>query len=361
MTPPDAPEAQPWDPQAPIEIARTPPASWYRNPERDHLERRAIIGRGWQVLAHRDEVAEPGSFVAGCSAGEPWVLVRDESGQLRALSNVCRHNGTQVASGRGRAQRLVCPYHGWAYHLDGRLAKAPRIAGIRDFDRDEFALGRLEVCEIGPLIFVNVDGLAPPLELPELQRRLDATGWQDLVRVERRSYELDCNWKVFIDNYLDGGYHVPSLHPALAAELDLGSYRTEIFERYSIQSVPPAKDASARLSHSALYAWVYPTLMLNRYGPMMDVNVVFPLGPERCSVQFDWYFEPGCDPEFIAASIAASEQVQDEDVAISKSVQVGLGSMHYRPGLYAPQVEQGKHHFHRLVHEDVGRPLGEPG
>jgi len=204
------------------------------------------------------------------------------------------------------------------------------------------------------LIFVNLSGTAQPLALAELHRRLDATGWEQLERVERRSYEIACNWKVFIDNYLDGGYHVPFLHPRLASELDLKGYRTELFERYSIQSAAPSPDASDRLSAEALYAWVHPTLMLNRYGPMMDVNVVSPLGPERCRVQFDWYFEPGCEAQFIAESIAASEQVQKEDIAISESLQVGMGSMHFKPGPYAPTVELGKHQFHRLVADDIG-------
>jgi len=342
-----------WDSALPTELARTPPAHWYVSDERDRVERRSVLSAGWQVVAHRDEVDRPGSYVAGCDSGEPWVLVRDLAGELRAFSNVCRHNGTQVAQGQGQAETLVCPYHGWAYRLDGRLAKAPRIGGVKQFDRSEFSLPPLGLFQWGPLIFLNLSGDAPPPELSELSRRLDATHWEKLVRVERRSYEIACNWKVFIDNYLDGGYHVPFLHPDLSSELDLKGYKTELFERYSIQSVSPAEDASRRLSADALYAWVHPTLMLNRYGPMMDINVVSPLGPQRCRVQFDWYFEPECSTEFIAKSIASSEQVQVEDIAISESLQVGMGSMHFTPGIYAPGVEMGKHHFHRLVWSDI--------
>ena len=342
-----------FDPNAPVETARTPPAWWYRSADRDKLERRAVLAANWQMVAHRHQVEEPGSYVAGCSGGEPWVVLRDQDGTLRALSNVCRHNGTQVAEGSGRAEKLVCPYHGWAYHLDGRLAKAPRIGGVQDFDRTSFAMTPLPLWEFGPLIFVNLSASADTLDLSDLGARLEATGWNSLRWVERRSYHLACNWKVFIDNYLDGGYHVPMLHPALAAELDLERYETELFERHSIQSVPPSTESGERLSSEAIYAWIHPNLMLNRYGPMMDTNVVFPTGPETCRVDFDWYFDPGCGEDFIAESIAASEQVQDEDIAISESLQVGMGSMHFRPGLYAPRVEQGKLHFHRLVHADM--------
>ncbi|MBR58054.1 MAG: hypothetical protein CMH54_08525 [Myxococcales bacterium] len=343
---------QVYDATAPVETARTPPSSWYRSAVRDQQERRAVLAANWQVVAHGDELIEPGSYLAGCTASEPWLLVRDEEGGLRAFSNVCRHNGTPVAEGRGKAEQFVCPYHGWRYHLDGRLSKAPRLGGIKDFNREEFGLRPLQVQQFGPLILLNISGDCSPLDLSVLTTQLDASGWDKLKRVERRSYHLKCNWKVFIDNYLDGGYHVPSLHQDLAADLDLQSYRTELFERYSIQTVGATTGSSARIG-DAIYAWVYPNLMINRYGPMMDVNVVVPTGAETCRVDFDWYFEPGSDASFIAESIVASEQVQDEDIAVCNALQEGMRSMHFRPGPYAPRVEQGKHHFHGLIASDL--------
>ena len=132
-----------------------------------------------------------------------------------------------------------------------------------------------------------------------------------------------------------------------------GEDRTELFERHSVQSVPPAAQAGERLGSEALYVWIHPNLMINRYGPMMDINVVVPTGPQSCRVDFDWYFEPGRGDDFVQESIVASEQVLQEDIEISESLQVGMGSMHFRPGLYAPTGEQGKYHFHRLVHADV--------
>ena len=217
------PHAIAFDPTLPLERASTPPAWWYRSPERELLERREVLCANWQVVAHRDEVLEPGAYVSGCSGQEPWVVIRDEEGALRAFANVCRHNGTQVAQGNGRTEKLVCPYHGWTYHLDGSLATAPRIGGIKDFDRDAYSLAPLQVREFGPLILLNITGDAEPLILTSLEDRLETTGWTTLKRLERRSYPLQCNWKVFIDNYLDGGYHVPFLHADLAANLDLGA------------------------------------------------------------------------------------------------------------------------------------------
>jgi len=348
--------SEPWvrfDPTRPLETARTPPAGWYIEEARAARERRHVLAANWQVVAHRDELASPGDFVSGCQGGEPWVVIRQKDGALAAFSNVCRHNGTQVAQGSGTTDALTCPYHGWTYHLDGTLATAPRLGGVKEFRREDYALPSLPVRELGPLVLVHLTGDASPLALDELTRRLDASGWEDLVRRERRTYELQCNWKVFVDNYLDGGYHVPFLHGDLAGELDLDGYRTELFERHSIQTVGPSPDATKRLNREALYAWVYPNLMINRYGPMMDINVVVPTGPRTCRVIFDWYFDSTCDDAFIQEALRSSEQVQDEDIAICESLQIGMGSIHFRPGPYAPKVEMGKLQFHRLVHADM--------
>ena len=347
-----------FDASLPLNAAKTPPATWYRSPVHAHKERSRVLANNWQVVAHVSELSEPGSFVSGCAGAEPWVVTRDLTGQLRAFANVCRHNGTQVADGAGQQEQLVCPYHGWRYNLDGQLAKAPRLGAVEGFSREAYSLKPLSLQVWGPLILINSAPSASPLQLDELTQRLETLNWQSLRRIERRTYDIKCNWKVFVDNYLDGGYHVPFLHQDLSAELDLKNYKTELFDGYSIQSVSGLEEAGARLSGDALYAWVYPNLMLNRYGNMMDVNVVVPTDTERCRVIFDWYAEPGLDDAFISKSLASSEQVQLEDIYICERLQVGMGSMHFEPGPYAPALEKSKHQFHQLLSADLS---DEPG
>jgi choline monooxygenase len=174
-----------------------------------------------------------------------------------------------------------------------------------------------------------------------------------------------CNWKVYVDNYLDGGYHVAVLHRGLAARLALGSYETRVFERHALQTVraggrsgasappPESADFAERLGEGALYAWIHPNLMLNRYGPVLDTNLVLPLGPEHCEVVFDFFFAEGTGPDFVARSIEASDAIQREDVAICESVQRGLRSSAYERGSYAPRFEAAALHFHRLLHRDL--------
>lgn len=335
-----------FDATVPIEEASMPPSAWYCDPELFELERRAVFAASWQPLARAAELARPGAYTSGCFAGEPWVLVRDGD-ELRGFHNVCRHKGREVVAGSGNAAELVCGYHGWRYRLDGRLASAPRTAGIRGFDRAAMSLPPLAVERWGPWVFAGAAGQSPlSPQLSELERRLDATGWGDLRFAGRKSWTLACNWKVYVDNYLDGGYHVATAHPSLAGQLDTGAYTTEVFDSFSIQSAPPHPDNPARIGSGALYAWIFPNLMINRYGPCLDSNWVIPLGPDRCEVVYEFYFE---DLELAEASMAESDAIQREDIALCESVQRGLASSSYDTGRYAPRVEMAEHHFHRLL------------
>lgn len=356
-----------FDPEIPVERASTPPSAWYVDPALYELERRAVFGRAWQPVAHLDALAEPGAYASGCSSGEPWVVLRGDDGALRAFSNTCRHKGREVVQGHGRAEALVCGYHAWTYDLRGRLRSAPRLAGIEGFDRSALSLPALAVETWGPWAWVHPEAQAVGLRsrVTELDRMLAATQWERLRFHSRTSWIVECNWKVYVDNYLDGGYHVPHMHPGLAAQLEMASYRTRLFEEYSVQTVDPAgTDTSARIGLGAVYAWLYPNFMLNRYGPCLDTNHVVPLGPERCRVDYEFFFlldEDGDDREarrFVEASIEQSAVTQREDIAICESVQRGLGSRHYDTGRYAPRVEQGEHHFHRLLAADLRRAAG---
>ena len=358
-------EVRRFDPAVGIESAWLPPKSWYNDGRFFALERDTVFKHNWLIAARSDQLQNIGDFVAGSVAGEPYVVVRGEDQQLRAFFNVCRHHAAQVAVGAGCTESLVCPYHGWTYGLDGRLIKAPELGAVKDFDRTKFGLTPMQVAEWCGLVFISMSDAPRPLagEFTELSRRLRDMEVDTLQFVARRKYTLECNWKVYVDNYLDGGYHVSHLHKGLAGQLDLDSYRTEIFERYSIQSGAGASgggagsggaDFAERIGDRVLYAWIYPNLMINRYGPMMDTNWVLPRGHDSTEVIFDYYFMPTLagDDAFVEKSLSASDVVQKEDVDICQSVQTGLASVSYDQGRYSVKREMGEHHFHRLLAAD---------
>ena len=348
-----------YDEEAPLEYAYTLPAAWYVDERIGCLERDQVFGSNWIAVGRTDQVASAGHFFTVDLAGEPLIVVRGADEQLRAFYNVCRHHAAAVATVPcGVAQQLRCPYHGWTYGLDGSLKGAPEFAGVCNFDRAENGLVPVQVASWENFIFVNLSHEASTLEshLGDLAQRISTS---NLRFFTRRSYTLNCNWKVYVDNYLDGGYHVPHLHKALNSVLDYREYTIENGASYSLQSSPMVASQDAIVAHTrtgdrACYYWLYPNFMINLYERVMDTNLVLPLGQEKCLVIFDFFFAD-TSAEYKAESVAVSDRVQAEDVDICESVQRGLRSRAYGAGRLSVRRETGEHLFHRLLARDLKR------
>jgi len=261
--------------------------------------------------------------------------------------------------------RLVCGQHGWAYALDGRLAAAPRMGGATGFRAADFGLVPAGGAAVwGPIAFGCVAGRSDYGDAPvpaSVAAALAAAGLPmstaDYDLVGRRRFIVRANWKVVAANFLDGGHHVPFAHPSLASTLDMDTYTSAVFEGgHSLQSVAPrpgpcgGRAASAAPSLS-LYAFFFPCLMLNAYGPWLDANLVRPLGVGETAVDYVWWVKKSARPApaAVAAALADSVAVQEEDTLLCASVQAGLGSPGAVPGVYAPRVETPLHAFHAAV------------
>jgi choline monooxygenase len=349
-----------------------PPAEWYTSAAIAERERAAVFAAGPQYVCPAALVEKSGQFITAIVAGEPVLVVRGDDGRLRALSNVCRHRASAVVlEPCGKAETLRCPYHGWTYALDGRLRGAPEMETTKDFDRAAVRLDEFAAAVDGPFVFVTIDAKsgakASRRPLPsDLKRKLEALDVGRLRHAARRTYEVGCNWKVYVDNYLDGGYHVPRMHPGLFSVLDYGGYRCELHDGWNVQIAPmkppPADKADVgvvRSGETAFYFWLWPNFMINCYSGVMDTNLVVPLGIDRCAVVFDYYFTETGTPaaeSFIEQSVKVAEQVQEEDRTVCEAVQRGLGSKHYTPGRYCARRENGDHQFHGMLARALKRP-----
>jgi len=355
-----------YDPDAPLAQAYTIPAPWYIDPRILELERRTVFASSWQLAARVDQVRQPGDYVsAELPGGEPVFVVRGADGTLRGFFNVCRHHAAAVVTEpQGSTHVLRCPYHGWTYSLDGALKGTPDFAGVCDFDRTANGLMPLDTAVWEHWVFVRVSpaGASLPAYLgASLLGQVTQLHLESLHWMERRRYMLDCNWKVFVDNYLDGGYHVPHLHKGLDSVLDYSEYAIELGERFCLQSSPMVANgadpetAAVRSGKRALYYWVYPNFIINRYEGAMDTNLVVPCGVDRTEVIFDFYFSDvsGRAEPRNRASIDLSERIQHEDTSICASVQRGLRSRAYTAGRLSVRREAGEHLFHRLLHADL--------
>ena len=356
-----------YDPNLSVDRASTIPSSWYTDKNFFHHELETVFSGSWQLAARVDQLTEPGSYVTTDIAGEPIIVVRGNDGELRAFFNVCRHHAAAVMTEpHGKAAQLRCPYHGWTYSLEGELKGTPDFSGVCDFERANNGLISVEMAEWENWIFVKlIQGAALSLvDFLGVDLVTQTSGLQlkDLHWFERRHYQFDCNWKVFVDNYLDGGYHVPYLHKGLDSVLDYGKYMIENGAHYCLQWSPivtdgaEAQTGAVRKGDRALYYWIYPNFMINWYDGVMDTNLVVPRGVDQTEVIFDFYFPDVLSDEARAASVAVGQRIQDEDVAICKSVQRGLNSRAYDAGRLSVRREAGEHLFHRLLHADVSKP-----
>jgi choline monooxygenase len=358
-----------YKPEDPLDHASTIPSPWYFDEAIADLENASVFGKTWQVVGRINQVEKPGQFLTADVAGEPIVVVRGDDSQLRAFYNVCRHHAAAVVTEpQGCAKQFRCPYHGWTYGIDGALKGMVEFDGVCNFDRASHGLVPIRVDVWENLVFINLDPHAASLQeflgsVPPIVAPLEIT--KKLKYFDRRIYTLNCNWKVYVDNYLDGGYHVPHAHKGLSSVIEYTKYTIENFERACLQSSPLSSDESSEGTVAstrqgrAFYLWIYPNFMLNAYEGVMDTNLVMPMGVDKCAVIFDYYFS-----DISAAadarnreSIAVSEKVQDEDMSICDAVQRGLGSRAYLAGRLSVRREAGEYLFHHLLHADLNGAL----
>ena len=348
----------PFDPD--ITRAETIPARCYTDPMFLTLEEDRVFGRTWQAVGRTADVAEPGQYLTAEIGDEALVIVRDGT-TLRGFHNICLHRAGPVAEGCGRRQTMQCRYHGWTYRLDGSLLRAPEMEGTAGFDPDAMRLLPVQVATWGPLVFANLDLKAPPLEvfldgIPERTARFRPEAMQPVLR---KSWTVACNWKVYVDNYLEG-YHLPVVHPGLHRELDYDAYRVEPHRYWSLQHAPLRQGHDPDRAYvptpgddDAQYYWLFPNLMLNIYQGQLQTNVVLPRGVGTCEVVFEWFAvapppDLAADPGW-SRRLAFSDEIQDEDIAICERVQRNLRSRVYDRGRYSAARENGVHHFHGLL------------
>jgi choline monooxygenase len=377
MTLPMAPSNEPsidevlnsYNDRASLAEAQTIPASWYIDDRIAALEHGTVFSRTWQVVGRTDQVSKPGDYLTANLAGEPIVVVRGQDGLLRAFFNVCRHHAAAVMTEPcGHATILRCPYHGWSYGLDGALKGVPEFGGVQNFDPAKNGLVPVTVDAWESFVFVHLDPHALPLRdfLGTLVQRIAPLQVSKLGFFQRKTYTLNCNWKVFVDNYLDGGYHVPHLHKGLNSVLDYTQYTIENDVRSCLQSSPmvaspegaaieDASTSATRTGDRAYYYWLYPNFMINCYSGYMDTNLVLPIDTDHCQIIFDFYFSDVSESAKAhnTESVAVGDRVQDEDEAICESVQQGLKSRAYGAGRLSVRRECGEHLFHRLLAQDL--------
>lgn len=372
-----------------IRKARTLPAWFYRSEQVHGWLTERLLARSWQLITHLSRILplddndpQPGAwpfrFLPG-SVDEPLLLTRDEHGAVHCLSNVCTHRGATILHEPCKLAQLRCPYHGRCFALDGRMRSMPDFEQALDFPSTSDDLPALPLVGFGNFLFTAIDPAWPFAELVELITELAGhLPWGDvaLEPAGTASYELDANWLLYCDNYLEG-FHAPHVHPGLAGAVDFGRYETRVATWSSVRiamaqpgapTLPglppqslagadgPANDCPANDSApAALHFFLFPNIMFNVYPWGMSLNVVEPLAVDRTRIRYEaWVWSPELYDTGAGSRLAVIER---EDQDIVARVQQGLRSSLFERGRYSPTREQGVHHFHRLLARGWNRQL----
>ncbi|QUD86931.1 aromatic ring-hydroxylating oxygenase subunit alpha [Phenylobacterium montanum] len=342
---------------APIQPAvETLPATVYADASLWPHERSRIFAKSWQYVGHESALTEPGAWVADTVAGYPMLAVRGQDGVLRSFHNVCRHRAgplTQGSSGKCEGL-LTCQYHGWTYTLDGRLRAARDFGPSPGFDPRDFGLHPVRVETWRGLVFAAVSEDAPSLAewLAPVEARLKGADWSRLKIAATRQHHLACNWKTYVENYLEG-YHIPLIHPGLEADVDSSRYSVEVDGHVAIHLAPPRKPDAV---YDGLWAWAWPNSAFNVYGRGLMFERMSPLGHDRTRLDYIYL-----TPEGEAVSdetMAMSDAVLAEDLWVVERVQENLNAGVYRTGRLSSRHEVGVAAFQAFYREAMDGLLG---
>lgn len=345
---------------APFGSSRTLPAGAYRSQDLFDWEQRTLFTGGWAALGRLDDLVPPGRLRSVEHGGESILLARDADGTLTAFSNVCRHRGHPLVESDEaiEARQIRCPYHSWAYRLDGSLRTAPLLTQTVDFDPGAWNLVPIRVDVLAGWVFVDLSAGAAPLaetygNITDLLADYEP---ERLTRVARHSYEVEANWKLLIENYHEC-YHCTSIHPALCevsptdsgadyqptglwcgGSMDLKDHAVTM-SLTGESGGAPFRALPDERRRSVFYVGLWPNLLVSAHPDYVMTHRLVPIAPDRTFVECDWLWAPestdlpGFDPSYATDFWDITNR---EDWNACQRVQSATANRGFLPGPLSP-------------------------
>ncbi|KAB7706724.1 Rieske 2Fe-2S domain-containing protein [Bacillus aerolatus] len=332
------------------ELEYTLPYNRYVDLEVFEEEKKKIFFKSWILAGHVSQVEKKGDFFTFDIAGEPLIISRGNDDQLNAFYNICPHRGAKVErSEEGNKKIFMCSYHGWTFHLDGKLNKAPNFRTNDLGDHSCMTPVKLEVYQ--SLIFINLDSEALPLKdsYKELVGSLDKyTFLESLKKVRVNQRVINANWKAVVDNYLECD-HCQIAHPAFSKTFDMKNYNIDLHRNYSCQY---SSLTSGNSEEQAQFYWVWPNMMISIYpgSGNMTTSQILPIAPNKSLAIYSYYFPSEHISEEQEELIKFVDQVREEDFELVEMLQEGFHTQAFKQGVYSPS-EHALHHFHQRIKE----------
>ncbi len=355
----------------------TMPARFYIHPDIFEMEKEAIFYKNWWCMGHKSQVSETGKYLTAQLHEQNVFVIRDRAGELKAFYNVCAHRGHELLDGSGHTNLIVCPYHAWSFDLDGSLKAARNTESMDNFNKCDFSLKPVRVEVFCGFVFVNLDPDAIPLKEQtgelEDEMRYYCPQIDTLEFAQRDTYDVPCNWKVMVDNFLEC-YHCHTAHKDFVDLVDMDSYRTKVHGIHSSQLSDAPKSTTNNAYHfekgevdfgyAGWFLWPNLTIWCYPGEPNISTLQMLPAGVDRCIEYQDWYVPGGKASKQLQDAMDYQKDVlQPEDVALCIRVQKGLKSKGYNQGHFVIDKEWSElsehavHHFQSLVVKALGAEL----
>ena len=364
------------------------PVETYTSQEWFDRERERIFSRTWAYAGFAEDISEPGQYRSVQAGLNNIFIVMGRDRRLRAFHNICRHRGTQLLRAVGRTQRaIVCPYHDWTYDLEGQLTSVPnREKEFPDLDMTCFGLRKASVDRWRGMLWVHPDEHAGSIMdwFGEVEPHLGPHDVDSLVESpkSRTEHEIAANWKIVVENYIDG-YHLGHLHSGTLAMYDHSRIRSGFVGPHFAFWEPLAPEYAEHLEQNVPYPLVIPTDRLGAWVPMLFPGIglaetesswsvfhVTPLAPDRTRVvtrskvadasswafmwqsirsRSFWAKRVGGKYEGDSSDPMASGDFMAEDIYACEQQQRSLGSPFFRHGPSSLAGEAGVRRHQELV------------
>ncbi len=345
----------------PLAKAETLPRWCYTSNEFYNEEEHKIFRRVWNFVGRTDEIPTSGDYLTIDLCGESIIIVRDKSNVVRAFANTCRHRGTQLVTGTGRCRQFSCPYHSWAYSLNGDLIGAPGMEGIESFHKADYGLipVRLEIW--GGFMFITFDPNSMPLQqyLGNAVQTFEPYRFADMVVTRKKEYDLACNWKIYLENAMED-YHTATVHrvsigtQVCSREESVGEWDSIHMPATSSIAILPGETSpflhiatlKGKSAEGTYFSVIYPNWFFATTQDCMWWLHIAPRGPARSIVTHGACFprETTQRPDFkdvVLKYYQRWDKSLPEDNSISELQQAGLQSSFNEPGrlsLHEPVV-----------------------
>lgn len=340
------------------------PARCYTDPAFYELEKERVFRRSWLGVGRAEQVANPGDYFTVDLFGEPLIVVRDNRGTVRALSNVCTHRWMLLAGhdasstfpfkteSCGNRDSFQCPFHLWSFDLDGQMIGAPEMEQAENFDKEEWGLPQFPVELWGGFIFVNLDTDAEPLapQLVTLEPFVEAYELDRLRMLEPLEYDCEWNWKMSVEAGSES-YHHLGLHrdllediwPAAMSEIEpprgpYTLYRNPTKDRSELPTLfPPPPGLSERQRSCLKLVTIFPYTMFFMLPEYTAYLQLIPDSHDRHRLRYIPLVHPNADqhpdPEELVRQLHAGiDAVHQQDMGAGRYAWAGAQSRLARPG-----------------------------